>query len=561
MVTFDDISADAIRATIASMIVSKKHCRSAATTKVFKSMAPADIFGILDFSTRILMPWAGIAFVREAVRDCKDAKLLVELASRSAMFDGTDEEAEWQEIMERVSLLLALVLEEAAALPEFLHVGMDMLERVVVHIECEKWSEETVLVLPCGGAAIGHLKSQVNSQGYYMNIKEGENQQGMHKPLGAFINMDAAVTRPFTRLRLTSLLLLTLFEHNMTATTANNSTATAVNNNAATPANNNAATANNIPATTANIAATTANNNAGPPANSTHPSSSKLRILLSPVSPNVFDDALGWGWPKFFSAGDEESFLKGETRHFTFTTRLSQLHRQCLFLVNSYQRTLDRASTTPVSDDTPPQPRYTLLGAWRHFRDKGHVKLADLLRDCVCRSFELLLKHEPAFFRELSCSEFESLIAARKVISVDKEMDVLKTVIDWAKHKKSSGKNTGSLAVGDEVRVKQECTYYEEWCGADCVVIEVLSEGSKVKVQRCGADTSSSVYTQTLEVACDELYDVVSTGMMRLLVHVRSGLVPEYKQLDSKLSSEDLEFASGFECFQFIRTHVWGRSA
>ncbi len=78
------------------MSVSKKYSRSATARHIFKKMVPADVSGLLDFSSRLLMPWAGIAFVREAVRDSKDSTLLVKLASRSAMFDGTDEEAEWQ---------------------------------------------------------------------------------------------------------------------------------------------------------------------------------------------------------------------------------------------------------------------------------------------------------------------------------------------------------------------------------------------------------------------------------------------------------------------------------
>ncbi len=79
-----------IRAIIASMIVSEQHCRSADTNKAFKSMAPADIFGLLDFSSRLLMPWAGIPYIREAVRDSKDTEFLFYVASKRAMFDGTD---------------------------------------------------------------------------------------------------------------------------------------------------------------------------------------------------------------------------------------------------------------------------------------------------------------------------------------------------------------------------------------------------------------------------------------------------------------------------------------
>jgi hypothetical protein len=128
-------------------------------------MPPENVLALLDFSSRLLMPWAGIAFVREAVRESKDTAMFFEVASRRAMFDGTDEEAAWKEVVDIVCQRLAVVVEEAVASPEFECLSIEMLGSIVGYITDGEWSEETVYAMPCESNE-GQMRSKVNSQGF-----------------------------------------------------------------------------------------------------------------------------------------------------------------------------------------------------------------------------------------------------------------------------------------------------------------------------------------------------------------------------------------------------------
>ncbi len=95
---FDDTPADILRAIMAAMQVSKTNCQSPSVIKAFKKLLPADLFGLLALSVRLLMPWAGVSYARAAVEDSKDAKTLVKLVSKDQAFYGTDEEQRWLQV-------------------------------------------------------------------------------------------------------------------------------------------------------------------------------------------------------------------------------------------------------------------------------------------------------------------------------------------------------------------------------------------------------------------------------------------------------------------------------
>ncbi len=148
-----------------------------------KSIGPGNISGFLDFSSRLLMPWAGIHVVREAIRDSKDAELLLELASRRDMFVGTNEEADWKGVLGLLPRQIAVVLEEAVMSPAFGNIDIKMLEDIVGCTEEGDWSEETLQVLPCGNNNKVSLKSLTNSQGFYLVVEYA----GQGADIGTFV--------------------------------------------------------------------------------------------------------------------------------------------------------------------------------------------------------------------------------------------------------------------------------------------------------------------------------------------------------------------------------------
>jgi hypothetical protein len=479
MVTFDDIPADAVRALIASMVVSKQHCRSSDSNMIFKSMAPADIFGLLDFSSRLLMPWAGISYVREAVRDSTDAVFLFEVASKRALFDGTDEEAEWKEVQDLVCQRMALVVEEAAASPEFGQVGIEMLEHVVGYILDGEWSEETVHTFPCRDK-VDCLRSQVNSQGFHMRIEEGQNGGDM----GLYIGTRSNDIR--YALTLSSCVIF-VADYEIEAHAHIGENFKHVGRSAAF--------------------------------NATKP--------------------WGWGSPQFFSRVNEERFRHKGFYNLAFRTKYSKIQRQCLALVRFYEKTARNTSCVPPSSEQ----QWMLLHAWRYYSKAGNNKLADVLRDYVCKIFDGV--DAPEFFRALTCSELESVLEQDLLATDLQEMRVLKVVIDWSRHRSN---DTGGLKVGDEVRVKLDCKKNQGWRGEDCVVKGLLP-GRKIMLVEHRIRGQPSLRTKTLGIAYEDVHNPASTGMMRLLVHVRHAFIP-LLELSTQLSNEDIHFACKHKCFR-----------
>jgi hypothetical protein len=157
---------------IASMIVPKKHFMSSGAKTVLKCLAPENVCSFLDFSSRLLMPWAGIYVAREALVESKGAKFLLELASRKATLACTEEaEADWRDVFGSLPERIASLVEEAVLLPAFGLIDMKMLEDIVGCIKEGSWSEETLHVFPCD-QNIENLNSRSNSQGFYLNTRK-----------------------------------------------------------------------------------------------------------------------------------------------------------------------------------------------------------------------------------------------------------------------------------------------------------------------------------------------------------------------------------------------------
>jgi hypothetical protein len=319
--SFEDIPGDAIPAMTASMTAPKEHCGSTDTNKTAKSMDTADVFGILDFSTRVLMPWAGIACVRDAVRDSKDAEFLFALLSRRAMFDGTDGEAAWKDVMDLVCQRLAVFVEEAAASPEFGHLGMEVLERVVGYISGGEWSEETVYVCPCDN--LKSCLSQANSQGFRMFAT----QQTSGGDIGVFVQADST-PRPQALAMSSSLFFVVGFQVKARA-------------------------------------------HKGP----------HIEFSNSRGPFDATEKESDWGWHNFMPAGDEERFRHNNSYKLSFRTRTSKWQRKCLALVRYYRKT--SGNLWPIPDSHEQQ--WALLDAWRYYYSKaGKKKPALVFRKYVC---------------------------------------------------------------------------------------------------------------------------------------------------------------------------------
>jgi hypothetical protein len=191
------------------------------------------------------------------------------------------------------------------------------------------------------------------------------------------------------------------------------------------------------------------------------------------------------------------------------------------------------------------QQQQDLLNSWRYFERIGCTHLASLLRNFLCVIFHICEEDNSFFSRDFTCSELESLISQDQTITCGQEIEILKVVIDWARCKSDQA---GELREGDEVRVKQECKL-EEWRGADCIVKKIVLN-SLVQVELLEqTGKGSAAVVNNVELESEDVYDAASTGMMRLLPHVRCAFITP-QQLRTQLSNDDIFFESKFDCYR-----------
>jgi hypothetical protein len=490
-----------MRAIIACMIASKKLCRSIGAAK---AMPPEQVLVLLDFSSRLLMPWAGIMFARHAVQDSSDAKFLLEIASRAAMFKCADEEADWNEVLDLVSQRIALVMEEAAVLPQFSQMGLGMMQRVVGHVTDGPWTDGTVHRIPCtrGGdkeeeEEEGYWRSQVDANGVYLSIMSASETSDVvldaeeGSKIGWYMFMDGSRVQHAVETRWGDLAIID---------------------------------------SQARVRACSGQD------------------LKYSSSQHVFDNQNGWGIADFLSGQDDARFRHGDAYEISFRSRKCKMHRQLHALVQFYQN--QKALPAAHGPNAHNGKNCQLLAAWRYFRSAGYESLATVLRDVFCRIFAMLVEAEPEFFRALTCSELESILSQDCLDTRKKEISVLKTAIDWAKHRANTGRH--AVKVGDEVRVKQRCAN-EEWRGEDCLVTCMLPR-YEWRVQRQAPmpdlknDAPTSHATETTVLRRIDMHDAVDTSMLRLIPQVRSAYIP-LTELRTDLSNEDVSFASRYACF------------
>jgi hypothetical protein len=222
-----------------------------------------------------------------------------------------------------------------------------------------------------------------------------------------------------------------------------------------------------------------------------------------------------------------------------FKSRISALHKQCLALVRFY---------AGMQGIAPEQASLEIV--WRYFcRLMGSGTLANILRECMCRSFNGLRLVDASLFLKLSCAELEDIISEQKFLYLWNEIDALSLIIDWAMHKSNQ---PGGLKVGDQVRMRPACENVTRR-EADCEVKRV--QGSCVEVQRVRTSSAENVdqvgLTETLQVTLEQLYDSGQTAMLKFLKHICFASI-SIESFGSCLSTEKLCYACVIPSFKTL---------
>jgi hypothetical protein len=199
-----------------------------------------------------------------------------------------------------------------------------------------------------------------------------------------------------------------------------------------------------------------------------------------------------------------------QTFTFSFKSRFSRLHRQCLALVSYY------AGVHGV-----PRSEASLEHVWRYYRDSRQLASAEVIRMYFCRSFKCFCKWDAEFPADsLTAEELESLVSDDNLQTNNKEITVLRSLIAWAKEE---SKRHPEIAVGQHVRLKHGSHRPKPWQDADCVVKNI--EGLRVEVQRVrGSEFEGSNQAgqeETIKVPISGLHDAGQTALAKMLKHVR----------------------------------------
>jgi hypothetical protein len=571
---FEDIRPEVLRAIVAVMNTSSKEQQeddSDNSARTLDNVTDVEnLLEVLDFSARLLMPWAALVSIRSAIeRGAKNQtpksqaathqQLLLGTISRNNLLNGFEEEHEWKQLVQLAAEAVANVIEDAVHWPGFASsVSIDILQHIVHNIQEREWSGEQNISIRCNPD----------------NIVQGPVSTTMHG------------FRPAVKARAdgTIAVYVCMSEHTPHTLYIDGKAIAIIHVRVLGCAQ-------------------------------------KGQDKEKTLKDACISDACKVGWQEFVPACERHRFVTDKCYSpcltICFKTKLSRLHRQCLALVSCY------AARVNVEFD-----QTTVEDAWRYFYQSGFFDMADTLKQFICCSFARIIAMDPQFCRKLTCSELESVISEDCLDTQGHEVVVVKIVLDWARQKsssqnhnareyKSGGKtyrcSPGGLEVADEVRVRHDSTL-ASWRGADCVITSISPCTRLVHVQRiptlhlsseqilcisqrvhdakpscegthdeadspshCNDDdmlqTDTSAHDQHMcydgeeydvvnfedsygcrepETTCIErgqLYDPIETCMMRLLARIRCAYIP-IEALRMKLNNDDISFAARFACYR-----------
>ncbi len=583
MAKFDDVRPEVLRAIVAAMNTTHEQQQQGASDNSVRTLDNltdvGNLLDVLDFSARLLMPWAALASIRGAIIEqgakhqaprslaaASHQQLLLGTIHRSNFLNGFEEEREWKQIVRLAAEAVASVIEDAVNWPGFASsVSIDVLQHMVHNIQEREWSGEQNMSICCNQDNVVQGPVPTSMHGFRPAIK-------------ACADGTIAV-------------YVCMSEHTPHTLCIDGKPIAIIHVRVVGCAQK---------------------------------GQDKEKTLKNAC----ISTACKVGWQEFVPACERHRFVSDNCYSpclaICFKTKLSRLHRQCLALVSCY------AARVNVAFD-----QATVEDAWRYFYQSGFFDMADILKQFICCSFARIIAIDPHFCRKLTCSELESIISEDCLETQGHEVSVVKVILDWARHKSTSETHKDAqeykngtktyrcssrdLRVADEVRVRHDSSL-ASWRGADCIITFISPCTRLVHVQRiptlhlsleqisCMSErvnhvkpnsdgthdeagstspppqghcddqvpqTDASAHDDevmyygteeydvvSFEESCDgcqvpettciergQLHDPAETCMMRLLARVRCAYIP-IEALRMKLNNDDISFAANYACYR-----------
>jgi hypothetical protein len=153
------------------MLGTKKNFEALCQIQLLETMESDSVLALLDFSSRLLMPWIGLCCAHYAAYKSENAELLMELVSREMTLVDTEDQAVWREVVDHAMTRIVKKISDAS-------IGETELEQFIPRIHSGPWCESSfssLLVKKCE-------ESEKNAQGHYLALKRSK-----EKELGAFV--------------------------------------------------------------------------------------------------------------------------------------------------------------------------------------------------------------------------------------------------------------------------------------------------------------------------------------------------------------------------------------
>ncbi len=167
---FGDVSAEVLQSMIACMLFSKENRKGLHAMKLFQHLRTEHVLEMLDFSNRLLMPWAGVCCAQAAIEDSRDAQVLLQIIAQSDKFAETEEASSWERVLAKAIQRVALVIEDAVVSPHFDKISANILEEITDQVDDGVWSNSTTFSVPCKRESDNlSFTSQTNNQGFSLN--------------------------------------------------------------------------------------------------------------------------------------------------------------------------------------------------------------------------------------------------------------------------------------------------------------------------------------------------------------------------------------------------------
>ena len=183
-IKYDDVPAETLQALIKGMLITKQNRTALQEIKLFDDIRVDKVIGLLDFSSRLLMPWIGVCCAHNAVEESSDVGLLLRVVSHTPSFGDAEEEADyWREVVDLAASRIAADIHKAIASPTFAKMGEYALGKVVACMQPGGWISDTFTIASTGN------ESAANAQGHCLQLGRAKEEQ-----LDVFVKMQPSMT-------------------------------------------------------------------------------------------------------------------------------------------------------------------------------------------------------------------------------------------------------------------------------------------------------------------------------------------------------------------------------